>query len=124
MCCFAIEPLQGHDQQHVNRVPLIDNGIHLRMRYSKTPEKGEPNHMCDEHYENDLEQRRLRLGLSRREFATMTAAAGLSMLLPHAAAAAVEVKEEEVNIKTPDGTADAYFVHPATGTGAGVIVWP
>src|SRR6185369_4081258 len=25
---------------------------------------------------------------------------------------------------TPDGTADAYFVHPATGTGAGVVVWP
>jgi carboxymethylenebutenolidase len=80
--------------------------------------------MCDEHYENDAEQRRLRLGLSRREFAAMTAAAGLSILLPHAAEAAVDVKEEEVNIKTPDGTADAYFVHPAAGTGAGVIVWP
>src|SRR6516165_8664957 len=80
--------------------------------------------MCDEHYENDVEERRLRLGLSRREFAAMTAAAGLSILLPHAAEAAVDVKEEDVNIKTPDGTADAYFVHPATGTAAGVIVWP
>jgi carboxymethylenebutenolidase len=29
-----------------------------------------------------------------------------------------------VTIKTPDGTCDAYFVHPATGTGAGVLVWP
>src|SRR6185295_3028059 len=67
---------------------------------------------------------RLRSGLSRREFAAMTAAASLSILLPHAAESAVDVKEEEVNIKTPDGTADAYFVHPATGTGAGVIVWP
>ena len=80
--------------------------------------------MCDEHYENDVERKRLRLGLSRREFAAMTAAAGISILLPHAAGAAVDVKEEEVNIKTPDGTADAYFVHPATGTGAAVIVWP
>jgi carboxymethylenebutenolidase len=80
--------------------------------------------MCDEHYENDVEKNRLRSGLSRREFAAMTAAAGLSILLPHAAEAAVDVKEEEVNIKTPDGTADAYFVHPATGTGAAVIVWP
>src|ERR671925_957916 len=80
--------------------------------------------MCDEHYENDVEKRRVRLGLSRREFAAMTAAAGISILLPHAAEAAVDVKEEEVNIKTPDGTADAYFVHPATGTAPGVLVWP
>jgi carboxymethylenebutenolidase len=80
--------------------------------------------MCDEHYEKDAEATRTRLGLTRREFAAMTAAAGMSLLLPHAAAAAVDVKEEEVNIKTPDGTADAYFVHPATGTGAGVVVWP
>jgi carboxymethylenebutenolidase len=80
--------------------------------------------MCDENYESDAEKTRLNSGLSRREFAAMTAAAGMSILLPHAAEAAVDVKEEEVNIKTPDGTADAYFVHPATGTGAGVIVWP
>src|SRR5678810_758312 len=80
--------------------------------------------MCDEHYEKDAEKNRLRLGLTRREFAAMTAAAGMSILLPHAAHAAVDVKEEEVNIKTPDGTADAYFVHPATGTGAAVVVWP
>jgi len=80
--------------------------------------------MCDENYEKDAEKTRVRLGLSRREFAAMTAAAGMSLLLPHTAAAAVDVKEEEVNIKTPDGTADAYFVHPATGTGAGVVVWP
>src|SRR6186713_1491190 len=80
--------------------------------------------MCDEHYEKDAENNRLRLGMSRREFAVMTAAAGMSMLMPHAAEAAVEVKDEEVNIKTPDGTADGYFVHPATGTGAAVLVWP
>jgi carboxymethylenebutenolidase len=29
-----------------------------------------------------------------------------------------------VTIKTPDGTCDAYFVHPATGTAAAVLVWP
>jgi carboxymethylenebutenolidase len=37
---------------------------------------------------------------------------------------AVSVTDAEVTIKTPDGTCDAYFVHPATGTGAGVLVWP
>jgi len=34
------------------------------------------------------------------------------------------VQESEVDIKTPDGTADAYFVHPAEGAAPGVLVWP
>jgi carboxymethylenebutenolidase len=34
------------------------------------------------------------------------------------------VKESEVDIKTPDGTADAYFVHPAKGAAPGVLIWP
>jgi carboxymethylenebutenolidase len=29
-----------------------------------------------------------------------------------------------VTITTPDGTCDAYFVHPSTGTAPGVLVWP
>jgi carboxymethylenebutenolidase len=29
-----------------------------------------------------------------------------------------------VNVKTPDGTADCYFVHPTTGTAPGVVIWP
>ena len=32
--------------------------------------------------------------------------------------------ESEVNITTPDGTADCYFVHPASGTAPGVLFWP
>ena len=27
-------------------------------------------------------------------------------------------------MKTPDGTADCYFVHPASGTAPGVLMWP
>jgi carboxymethylenebutenolidase len=34
------------------------------------------------------------------------------------------VTDSEVSIKTPDGTADSYFVHPATGTAPGVLLWP
>jgi carboxymethylenebutenolidase len=45
------------------------------------------------------------------------------MLLPRAANA-VDVVESEVDIKTPDGTADCYFVHPSTGAHAAVLVWP
>jgi carboxymethylenebutenolidase len=34
------------------------------------------------------------------------------------------VTESEVNVTTPDGTADCYFAHPASGTAPGVLVWP
>ena len=45
------------------------------------------------------------------------------MLLPKVANA-VAVTESDVNVTTPDGTADCYFVHPASGTAPGVLVWP
>ncbi len=32
--------------------------------------------------------------------------------------------ESDVNVTTPDGTADCYFAHPASGTAPGVLVWP
>jgi len=78
--------------------------------------------MCDEHFEEDLKAYKQSI-LSRREFGALSVAAGMSMLLPRAEGA-VAVTEQEVNIKTPDGTADAYFVHPSTGTAPGVLVWP
>jgi len=78
--------------------------------------------MCDEHYEEDVKAYKQSL-LSRREFGAISVAAGMAMLLPRAEGA-VAVTESDVNIKTPDGAADCYFVHPASGTGAGVVVWP
>jgi carboxymethylenebutenolidase len=47
----------------------------------------------------------------------------MSMMLPRLANA-VAVTESEVNLTTPDGTADCYFAHPASGTAPGVLVWP
>jgi len=78
--------------------------------------------MCDEHYEEDVKAYKQSL-LSRREFGAMSVAAGMAMLLPRVEGA-VTVTESDVNIRTPDGTADCYFVHPTSGTGAGVVVWP
>ncbi len=60
--------------------------------------------------------------LSRRRFGALGLGATLAAMLP-AVAAAVEVSESEVEIKTPDGTCDAHFVHPAKATAA-VLVWP
>jgi carboxymethylenebutenolidase len=49
--------------------------------------------------------------------------AGVAMMLPRVANA-VAVTDGEVNITTPDGTCDAYFVHPGSGTAPAVLVWP
>src|SRR5262245_7299205 len=80
--------------------------------------------MCDQdHFEKDRQEYEA-LGLvTRREFGMMLGGAGLAIVLPQVANA-VAVTESEVNVKTPDGTADAYFVHPSTGTAPGVLVWP
>src|SRR5262252_767210 len=79
--------------------------------------------MCDEHYEEDLKAYQSRMGITRREFGALSVGAGMAMFLPRAEGA-VAVTESEVNVKTPDGTADCYFVHPSTGTAPAVLVWP
>jgi carboxymethylenebutenolidase len=80
--------------------------------------------MCEKDYfEDDLKEYMRRAAVTRREFGVLTAGVGLTMLLPQVANA-VDVKESDVSIKTPDGTCDAYFVHPATGSAAAVLVWP
>lgn len=61
--------------------------------------------------------------ISRRDFGALSAGAGLASVLPRAANAQA-VTESDVEITTPDGVADCYFVHPASGTAPGVIVWP
>src|SRR5271166_2204976 len=79
--------------------------------------------MCDQdHFEEDLKQYEA-LGLvTRKQFGVMLGA-GIAMMLPQVANA-VTVVESDVEVKTPDGTADCYFVHPASGTAPGVLVWP
>ena len=80
--------------------------------------------MCDHDDFDTLVEYELRSkGLSRRLFGALTLGAGALSLLPPVAGAA-EVAESEVGIKTPDGTADAYFVHPVQGAHPGVLIWP
>jgi len=79
--------------------------------------------MCDNHSLDDMLDYELKQGLSRRQFGALTVGAGLVAMLPPVANAA-ETKDSEVEIKTPAGTCDAYFVHPASGASAAVLVWP
>jgi carboxymethylenebutenolidase len=76
--------------------------------------------MCDHDSFDDMQRAS---ELNRRQFGALGAGAGLAAMLP-AVANAAEVKESEVTIKTPDGTADAHFVHPVSGASAAVLVWP
>ena len=79
--------------------------------------------MCDQdRFEKDLKEYEAKGMVTRREFGVMMGA-GMVMMLPQVRNA-VSVTESEVSVKTPDGTADCYFAHPATGTAAGVLVWP
>jgi carboxymethylenebutenolidase len=103
--------------------------------------------MCDNDSFDDMVAYRLRSEpLSRRSFGSLALGAGLASLLPigcksadslpapkaagapiaptASAANAVATTESEVSITTPDGTCDAYFVHPTTGTGPAVLIWP
>ena len=80
--------------------------------------------MCDERTQRDVEEYlRRSASLTRRDFGTLSLGAGLAMLLPRAAVA-LEVTAIDVEVPTPDGTADCHFVHPASGAHPGVLIWP
>lgn len=61
--------------------------------------------------------------LSRRDFVTMSIAAGIVVAAGSNASAQAQVVETNVEIKTPDGTCDGAFIHPATGAHPGVLIW-
>ena len=64
--------------------------------------------------------------LSRRDFVALSLAAGLAAAAGDKLVSAAElpVMAMNVDVKTPDGTCDAMFIHPATGSYPGVIIWP
>lgn len=79
--------------------------------------------MCDDHsIANMLDYTRRANDINRRRFGALSLGASLSMLLPRAADAA-DVVASDVEIKTPDGVADCYFVHPTKGAHPAVLMW-
>ena len=102
--------------------------------------------MCDDDSLDEMAANRVRKeAISRRGFGALTLGAGLvaacspatpdattsgasspalSGSSPATPAPAVGTLDAEVAITTPDGTCDAYFVHPTNGAHAAVLVWP
>jgi carboxymethylenebutenolidase len=79
--------------------------------------------MCErDQFEKDRQDYEARGFVTRRQFGVLVGA-GIALMLPRVVNA-VAVTEAEVSVTTPDGSADCYFVHPATGTAAGVLMWP
>jgi carboxymethylenebutenolidase len=80
--------------------------------------------MCDQHtLEDDLAFMRKHARLSRRQFSKLSAGVAVMAALP-VVANAQDVTESDVVIQTPDGMADGYFVHPASGSHPAVLIWP
>lgn len=92
--------------------------------------------MCeDDNFDDMVAYHPRREQLSRRGFGVLSLGAGLASLpigckstdatpAPAAQGGAIATTEAEVNITTPDGVCDAYFVHPTTGTAPAVLLWP
>ena len=79
--------------------------------------------MCDQDTQQDVDEFLRRSGLTRRKFGTLAGSAGLGMMLPRVLNAQ-SVTETDLEITTPDGVADCYFVHPSAGRHPAVLVWP
>ena len=80
--------------------------------------------MCDEKTIDDMIEYLRRSGnLTRRQFGTLSVGTGFAMFLPRAAGAQ-DVTEADIDVSTPDGVADCYFVHPSSGAHPGVLIWP
>ena len=61
--------------------------------------------------------------ITRRDFVKTTAAAGFAVAAG-ASLGAQQVVETNVEIRTPDGTCDGAFIHPASGSHPAVVIWP
>lgn len=77
--------------------------------------------MCD-----DFTLEAERAALSRRQFGAGSAAAAIAVCAASTASAkgAAKLREAMVAVPTPDGSCDAFFVHPAKGRHPAVIMWP
>jgi carboxymethylenebutenolidase len=80
--------------------------------------------MCDQdNFDEMVQYQRRAATVSRRQFGGLAVGAGLVSMVP-AGAYAAETTGADVEIKTPDGTCDAYFAHPAKGRHPAVLIWP
>ena len=79
--------------------------------------------MCDENTVQDAHQAGNADAFTRREFNTLASGAAVAFSLAPVANAK-SITSSDVKIATPDGSCDAFFVHPTEGTHPAVLIWP
>ena len=79
--------------------------------------------MCNERTVKESEKfLSVKTDLSRRQLGKAAAGVGLAMVLPPVANAQ-DITESYIDITTPDGVADSFFVRPSTGQHPAVLIW-
>ncbi|MBX2846979.1 MAG: dienelactone hydrolase family protein [Acidiferrobacterales bacterium] len=79
--------------------------------------------MCDNRTELENQKYLQEKGsINRRDFGKVSALASLMAMVPPVANA-MDVTETNVTITTPDGEAEAFFVHPSTGKHPAILMW-
>ena len=81
--------------------------------------------MCDDATERDNRRFANSGGaINRRDFSQLSGAALVAAMFPASALASADVVEARVDVPMADGVSDSFFVHPADGAHAGVLIWP
>lgn len=80
--------------------------------------------MCDEFTAVAEDATLASQGVTRRAFAALGGAAALAACAGPSSVQTSTLTESTVRIPTPDGSADAFFVHPFKGTHPGIVLWP
>lgn len=89
--------------------------------------------MCDEFTERDNQRVLAEKRLGRREFSGLVVGTTAALMAPGCsddekksteASPVAGTTSSLVKINTPDGTADAFFVHPETGRYPAILIWP
>ena len=93
--------------------------------------------MCDDFTDESNKRWLSERRLGRREFSALGVGATAAILMPgcggstghqdvssEPALTALATESSLVSIETPDGTADAFFVHPNAGRHPAVLIWP
>ena len=82
--------------------------------------------MCDDLTAHEEDAALAASGLNRRQFAAISAAGVLAACTgsESEAKARAGLSESNVEITTPDGVADAFFVRPGKGKHPAIIMWP
>ncbi len=80
--------------------------------------------MCDEFTAVAEEAVLASQGVTRRAFAALGGAATLAACAGGGDGQKTTLTENTVRIAAPDGSADAFFVHPSKGKHPGVVLWP